>query len=184
MAKRQASASERRITRSSGVSDIPQELPAKKKRKIELENDIQETPTGSRVAQNAEAFSKTEVRLPTRLSDHLTSHFWVQKQTVLRAFKESSLMEFNSSSETKASEQLKELIDGTVSRQEGNSCLILGPRGSGKNKVSRTPHDTSRCPNISVACGEQSFVVQGYGSSSHYYTTFGTFSTNRSSGYA
>jgi hypothetical protein len=34
-----------------------------------------------------------------------------------------------------ASQQLSDLIDGTVTRAEGNSCLLLGPRGSGKSRV-------------------------------------------------
>lgn len=34
-----------------------------------------------------------------------------------------------------ATKQLVDLIDGTVIRAEGNSCLLLGPRGSGKSKV-------------------------------------------------
>lgn len=33
-------------------------------------------------------------------------------------------------------QQLCDLVDGTVIRGEGNSCLLLGPRGSGKTSVS------------------------------------------------
>ncbi|KAF6761790.1 origin recognition complex subunit 4 C-terminus-domain-containing protein [Ephemerocybe angulata] len=36
---------------------------------------------------------------------------------------------------TAAYEQLKDLLEGTVSRNEGNSCLLLGPRGSGKTRI-------------------------------------------------
>jgi origin recognition complex subunit 4 len=35
-----------------------------------------------------------------------------------------------------AFQQLSDLVDGTVIRGEGNSCLLLGPRGSGKTSVS------------------------------------------------
>jgi hypothetical protein len=38
---------------------------------------------------------------------------------------------------TAAFSQLKDLLVGTVSRGEGNSCFVLGPRGSGKTVVSR-----------------------------------------------
>jgi origin recognition complex subunit 4 len=31
--------------------------------------------------------------------------------------------------------QLTDLLTGTTSRGEGNSCLIIGPKGSGKTKV-------------------------------------------------
>ena len=35
-----------------------------------------------------------------------------------------------------ALEQLKALLTGTLERGEGNSCLLIGPRGSGKSRVS------------------------------------------------
>lgn len=41
-----------------------------------------------------------------------------------------------------ASQQLKDLLAGTVTRGEGNSCFVLGPRGSGKTAVS--------CPHLPV----------------------------------
>ncbi|KIY49219.1 hypothetical protein FISHEDRAFT_41901 [Fistulina hepatica ATCC 64428] len=34
-----------------------------------------------------------------------------------------------------AHKSLSELLDGTVSRGEGNSCLVIGPRGSGKTQL-------------------------------------------------
>ncbi|KDR83712.1 hypothetical protein GALMADRAFT_55472 [Galerina marginata CBS 339.88] len=34
-----------------------------------------------------------------------------------------------------AARQLTDLIDGSVGRAEGNSCLLLGPRGSGKSRM-------------------------------------------------
>jgi origin recognition complex subunit 4 len=42
-----------------------------------------------------------------------------------------------------ALEELKALLTGTLERGEGNSCLLIGPRGSGKSRVSVRP------PNIS-----------------------------------
>lgn len=42
-----------------------------------------------------------------------------------------------------ALEELKALLTGTLERGEGNSCLLIGPRGSGKSRVSACP------PNIS-----------------------------------
>jgi hypothetical protein len=35
-----------------------------------------------------------------------------------------------------ALEQLNALFAGTLDRGEGNSCLLIGPRGSGKSRVS------------------------------------------------
>ncbi|KAK7049497.1 origin recognition complex subunit 4 [Paramarasmius palmivorus] len=34
-----------------------------------------------------------------------------------------------------AKEQIKELLHGSVHRSEGNSCMVLGPRGSGKSRI-------------------------------------------------
>jgi origin recognition complex subunit 4 len=36
---------------------------------------------------------------------------------------------------TTASQQLNDLLTGTVTRGEGNSCFVLGPRGSGKTAI-------------------------------------------------
>lgn len=36
--------------------------------------------------------------------------------------------------------QLKDLLEGTTIRNEGNSCLLLGPRGSGKTRVRYRHH--------------------------------------------
>ena len=40
------------------------------------------------------------------------------------------------SANTVALQQLKALLAGTLDRGEGNSCLLVGPRGSGKSRVS------------------------------------------------
>ena len=42
-----------------------------------------------------------------------------------------------------ALEQLKALLTGTLERGEGNSCLLIGPRGSGKSRVSVYAFDTN-----------------------------------------
>jgi hypothetical protein len=40
-------------------------------------------------------------------------------------------------------EELNALLTGTLERGEGNSCLLIGPRGSGKSRVSVCPPDIS-----------------------------------------
>lgn len=42
-----------------------------------------------------------------------------------------------------ALEQLSALLTGTLERGEGNSCLLIGPRGSGKSRVSILTPDVS-----------------------------------------
>lgn len=52
-----------------------------------------------------------------------------------------------------ALEQLKALLTGTLERGEGNSCLLIGPRGSGKSHVNICTPDTSALDNtFPLAC--------------------------------
>lgn len=44
-----------------------------------------------------------------------------------------------------ALEQLEALLTGTLERGEGNSCLLIGPRGSGKSRVSVCPPGIQPC---------------------------------------
>jgi|SRR6267142_2567317 len=50
-----------------------------------------------------------------------------------------------------ALEQLKALLTGTLERGEGNSCLLIGPRGSGKSHVNICTPDTSALDNTFVS---------------------------------
>jgi origin recognition complex subunit 4 len=50
-----------------------------------------------------------------------------------------------------ALEQLKALLTGTLERGEGNSCLLIGPRGSGKSHVNICTPDTSALDNPFVS---------------------------------
>jgi len=73
------------------------------------------------------------------LPSHLHSCLNAQKRAILRTLQrpsarvdESDLFTVNEI----ATRQLADLMEGTVIRAEGNSCLLLGPRGSGKSRVS------------------------------------------------
>jgi hypothetical protein len=70
-----------------------------------------------------------------------------------------------------AFQQLKDLLVGTVSRGEGNSCFVLGPRGSGKTTVSRLhlPVFYVLSP-MYLACGA-SYCISG--PEAHCYQAFG-----------
>lgn len=125
----------RRTRRFSGISESFEVLRtnSSKKRKITPENESQRTEANP---ETELIKSRKKSRLPSRLSNDLVPHFQIQKKAVLFALKNPNFSKSYFSSDTKAIEQLEELVHGTVDRQEGNSCLILGARGSGKTKVS------------------------------------------------
>ncbi len=74
--------------------------------------------------------------LPTQLAYCLSS----QKQACLTALHDPPFApEGEDELNSLALKQLTDLVRGTVERGEGNSCLVLGPAGSGKSRVSRYP---------------------------------------------
>ena len=74
------------------------------------------------------------------LPSHLHSCLNAQKRAILRTLQMPSAWAFESDNVFTVNEiatrQLSDLIEGTTMRAEGNSCLLLGPRGSGKSRVS------------------------------------------------
>lgn len=93
------------------------------------------------------------LRLPTSLPSHLSPCLTAQKRAIFAALQEAP--EFSTRADddddgpltnTIASQQLGALLAGTMTRDEGNSCLILGPRGSGKSRV------RSSCCSPRISC--------------------------------
>lgn len=81
-------------------------------------------------------------RLPITLPVHLHSCLAAQKRAIMQALRNPPDVvedEDNDSISTNAIayEDLCNLLNGTVNRGEGNSCLLIGPRGSGKTRVSK-----------------------------------------------
>lgn len=76
------------------------------------------------------------------LSEALHDSLVCQKRAVLHALQHPSSFVPEDTDEYSTNEiavkQLGDLLEGTVSRGEGNSCLLLGPRGSGKTRVCRS----------------------------------------------
>jgi origin recognition complex subunit 4 len=73
------------------------------------------------------------------LPSHLHSCLNAQKRAILRTLQHPTARvddSDNPSVNEIASRQLADLIEGTTMRAEGNSCILLGPRGSGKSRVS------------------------------------------------
>lgn len=83
------------------------------------------------------------ITLPKTLSQHQIRLLQVQKQAILRKFAdppfESEEVNITLSDEVLpnqvAKQQLEDILSGSIERSEGNSCLVLGPSGSGKSKV-------------------------------------------------
>ncbi|KAF8969480.1 origin recognition complex subunit 4 C-terminus-domain-containing protein, partial [Flammula alnicola] len=72
------------------------------------------------------------------LPEHLYPCFHAYKRAILKTLQCPNVVPVNAdqpSVNDVAAKQLTDLIDGTVLRAEGNSCLLLGPRGSGKSQV-------------------------------------------------
>ncbi|KAG2348939.1 hypothetical protein BDR05DRAFT_924752 [Suillus weaverae] len=82
---------------------------------------------------------QSPIRIPRNLPSHLGACLRLQKHAMLLELQNCS-MECDEDAilgptNTAASQQLKDLLAGTVTRGEGNSCFVLGPRGSGKTAI-------------------------------------------------
>jgi hypothetical protein len=102
---------------------------------------IAKTPVASPRKQTRIAFSP--VRLPRALPMRFHPCLMAQKIAVLRTLhspppllQEDNDQEDEPSTNEIAYDQLKSLLSATMNRGEGNSCMLIGPRGSGKTHVS------------------------------------------------
>ncbi|KAJ7771401.1 origin recognition complex subunit 4 C-terminus-domain-containing protein [Mycena maculata] len=79
-----------------------------------------------------------------------------QKREILRSIQHppAVLDEDEESANHIALKQLSDLLQGTITRGEGNSCLLIGPRGSGKTRiVNQCIADLSERPIVLRLCG-------------------------------
>ena len=71
------------------------------------------------------------------LPHHLYDFVPIQKRAVLQRIRNPPYVELGGDKAMSgAGRELQGLLEGTMERGEGNSCLVLGPRGSGKSLVS------------------------------------------------
>ena len=91
-------------------------------------------------------------------SRYSPSCLYAQKRAILSALFRSNTAIFDREDEggepsanAVALEQLKALLAGTLERGEGNSCLLIGPRGSGKSHVNICTPATSALDNTFVS---------------------------------
>ncbi|KDQ64531.1 hypothetical protein JAAARDRAFT_116424 [Jaapia argillacea MUCL 33604] len=91
-------------------------------------------------------------KLPRVLPSHLHPYLEAQKRAVLAALRNPPEVEQDGQTDVQgdgeddddddgpptnvlAAEQLRDLLKGTVDRGEGNSCFLIGPKGSGKTRI-------------------------------------------------
>jgi origin recognition complex subunit 4 len=110
-------------------------------------NQLSSTPSRDRLqskspkkVQPPASRPQSPTRIPRNLPSHLGTCLSLQKRAMLLELR-NCIMECDEDASlgptnTAASRQLKDLLAGTVTRGEGNSCFVLGPRGSGKTAVS------------------------------------------------
>lgn len=92
--------------------------------------------------------STSSIRLPTSLPESFHPCLSAQKLAILHALRSPPSIDYSAISfEADDSEdedepanvtslqQLEALLSGTIARSEGNSCLLVGPAGSGKSRV-------------------------------------------------
>ncbi len=98
------------------------------------------TPPKPKRTMRPQSPSKSQFSLSS--SKQLPLQFYpclnAQKRVTLRSLHNPATFtdtEENTGAEKTAKHQLLNLLNGTIARSEGNSCLLLGPRGSGKSKV-------------------------------------------------
>lgn len=93
---------------------------------------------------NSKAKPSSPVRRNTHLPDHLRDNVRLQQRATLRLLQKLpiSTLDFSEDEDEEepsvnamAYSQLLDLLIGTVQRGEGNSCILTGPRGSGKTQV-------------------------------------------------
>ena len=103
-------------------------------------NDVPVTPS-KRSSPKKGGGLPSPAKLPGVLPAHLAPCLRLQKRAILGALQSSLSPEDidnddDLSTNRTAYTQLYNLLHGTTTRGEGNSCLLLGPRGSGKTSVS------------------------------------------------
>lgn len=117
----------------------PQKTPSKNERTVIT--TPQASPSKKRIA--AATLQRSPSRIPRVLPAHLLTCLNAQKRAILRALQHPPDVDGGDDEDADDSpptnavayQQLTDILDGSVSRGEGNSCLLLGPRGSGKTRV-------------------------------------------------
>lgn len=129
------------------IAALSLSTPSKSKKSVDLDSPSKRTVVNSPIASPSKEFSPEAPTTPHKLPRTLPSYLYpclnAQKRAILEALQNPPSLQIAEEQDVDdprandiASSQLADLLLGTVSRGEGNSCLLLGPRGSGKTRVS------------------------------------------------
>jgi hypothetical protein len=118
------------------------------------------------------------------LPHHLYHFVPLQKKVILQRLRNPPYVELGGDRVVNgAGKELRGLLEGTMERGEGNSCLILGPRGSGKSLVgSHRPFDLFPVGLLHRAAGRNH--TQRFHQKGVCYSTLRACSGNRSACHA
>lgn len=148
------------VKRKASLPDFPQ---SPKKRQTRLTRALARADPSEEETRPCEAKkSASPTRLARTLPPHLHECLNAQKRAILRVFKnpkgvaeETAAAEDEDEQEPSANRlaftQLSELVNACIERGETNSCLLIGPRNSGKTEVRKMPVDFARGFNIPSA---------------------------------
>lgn len=124
---------------STAPSEDP-DIPSPPSRVHNPEFSLHEIDTVGPSKTNMTTLQQSGSRNSNLLPSHLHPCLNAQKRAILRTLQHPTACVDGSdnlfSVNEIAAQQLAELIEGTTMRAEGNSCILLGPRGSGKSRVS------------------------------------------------
>lgn len=73
--------------------------------------------------------------LPQTIPSHLRDAFLSQKLAILSSLRTPPYPDCNMEDRSKSKDVLTKLLNASIERGEGNSCLVLGPKGCGKTRV-------------------------------------------------
>ncbi|KLO14955.1 hypothetical protein SCHPADRAFT_902813 [Schizopora paradoxa] len=119
-------------SKSSTQPSHPRTAPPETSDEVDTPSELPEVASPSKTALGKRPQIVLPKIIPSKLADHLSS----QKQACLAALHDPPLAPDDEDVVNNlALKQLTDLMRGTVERGEGNSCLVLGPAGSGKTRI-------------------------------------------------
>ncbi|KAF5321473.1 hypothetical protein D9619_000655 [Psilocybe cf. subviscida] len=98
----------------------------------DADDEMPDDHAGAHALQTRDPRTTSLASLPLDLHP---SFIACQKALLEKLTKNTLFVQPETSPNPVAIQELTDLIDGTVHRAEGNSCLVLGPRGSGKSTI-------------------------------------------------
>jgi hypothetical protein len=138
------------VPRDEALFPNPNSLPKSVPPQDHAEDTVPTTTTAPSSPRKRDG-AASPARLPRPLPSQFTAQFRAQKSAVFCALRDPAVLSSNTvvvdenasdntlDTAALAAKQLRSLLKGTTERGEGNSCMLIGPKSSGKTHV-RTQH--------------------------------------------